>query len=87
MDIKTIALVVGIALLVVIFTIRAIMKQQKEMAEMTPPAKVVRNKQQEEKASQRVGRQWKATGVLLDLAAVGNIFSAYVSTSSALKKG
>jgi len=87
MDIWKIALAVGILILVVIFTIKAINKQKKELAELTPPARVTHNKQQEEKANQRVARQWKATGILLDLAAIGNMYSAFVSTSSALKNG
>lgn len=83
-DYKTIFLVVGILLLVVIFTRKAIMKQQKEMENPVRPPKNMPKKKGEILTESQFELQWKSMSYLLFLAAIGNLYSAYVSGRNAL---
>ncbi len=83
-DYKTIFLVVGILLLVVIFTRKAILKQRKEMENPVRPPKIMPKKKGEVLTESQFELQWKSMAYLLFLAAIGNLYSAYVSVKNAM---
>ena len=84
-DYKTIFLILGILFLVVIFTRKAILKQKQELEHPVRPPKIQPKKQGLELSDVQFERQWKSMSYLLFLAALGNLYSAYVSIRGALE--
>ncbi len=84
-DYKTILLIVGILLLVVIFTRKAILKQKQVLENPVRPPKLQPKKQGAELSDAQFERQWKSMSYLLFLAALGNLYSAYVSIRGAFE--
>jgi hypothetical protein len=83
-DYKTIILVIGILVLVVILTRKAILKQKQELLNPVRPPKIKPQKNGEiEIAEEQFDKQWKSLSYLLGLAALGNLYSAYLSGRSA----
>lgn len=85
MDFKTLILILGIILLVVIFTRKAILKQKQELEHPVRPPKIQPIKQGLELSDIQFEKQWKSMSYLLFLAALGNLYSAYVSIRGALE--
>jgi hypothetical protein len=83
-DYKTIILIIGILVLVVILTRKAILKQKQELVNPVRPPKIKTLKKDEiDAADLQFEKQWKSLSYLLGLAALGNLYSAYLSGRSA----
>ncbi len=83
-DYKTIFLVVGIIILIAIFTRKAILKQKRELENPVRPPKVKPKKNGHVLTDVQFEIQWKSMAYLLFLAALGNLYSAYISFRSAM---
>lgn len=85
MDTKTLLLIAGIIVLIVIFTRKAILKQKREMQNPVIPAAVQRTKAEKEKSVRKLELHWRSTAYLLGLAAIGNLYSGYLYGRKALE--
>lgn len=85
LDYKTIILVFGILVLAVIFIRKAILKQKQELENPVRPPKIQSKKKGTELTDSQFEKQWKSMSYLLFLAALGNLYSAYVSIRGAIE--
>ena len=86
-DIKIIALVFGIVLLIVLGVRQAIKKVKKQQANPEQPSKKTKVVEAPKLTEQQFNANWKSLSYLLLLAAAGSLYMVYIAVKSALSMG